>query len=68
MQMAKTLFDLIQIKFAELGEDADTTAAIAGQLAGAMYGVNAIPANWLQVLHMQEEISAMARALHAVAS
>lgn len=31
---------------ANLGEDADTTAAIYGQLAGAFYGVEAIPAAW----------------------
>jgi ADP-ribosylglycohydrolase len=31
---------------ANLGNDADTTAAIFGQLAGAYYGVNAIPADW----------------------
>jgi ADP-ribosylglycohydrolase len=31
---------------ANLGDDADTTAAIYGQLAGAYYGVNDIPAVW----------------------
>ncbi len=31
---------------ANLGEDADTTAAIYGQLAGAYYGAAAIPAEW----------------------
>ena len=29
------------------GGDADTTGAIAGMLAGATYGMSAIPANWL---------------------
>ena len=29
-----------------LGNDADTTAAIYGQIAGAHYGVNSIPASW----------------------
>ena len=29
-----------------LGDDADTTGAIYGQLAGAFYGVDAIPAEW----------------------
>ena len=29
-----------------LGDDADTTAAIYGQLAGALYGVDGIPARW----------------------
>lgn len=31
---------------ANLGDDADTTAAIAGQLAGALYGIKGIPAGW----------------------
>ena len=29
-----------------LGDDADTTGAVYGQLAGAYYGVSAIPARW----------------------
>ncbi|CAG0950716.1 ADP-ribosyl-[dinitrogen reductase] glycohydrolase [Methylophilaceae bacterium] len=32
------------------GEDADTTGAIAGMLAGARYGVEAIPKRWLDKL------------------
>lgn len=35
---------------ANLGDDADTTAAIAGQLAGAIYGASGIPLDWLKVL------------------
>ena len=31
-----------------LGEDTDTTAAIAGGLAGIYYGYDDIPANWLE--------------------
>lgn len=31
---------------ANLGDDADTTAAIYGQIAGAYYGANAIPQAW----------------------
>ena len=31
---------------ANLGDDADTTAAICGQLAGARYGLDAIPSMW----------------------
>lgn len=45
---------------ANLGEDADTTAAIAGQLAGAFYGIDAIPSAWLQCLVMREDIQALA--------
>lgn len=43
-----------------LGEDADTTAAITGQLAGAYYGIAGIPAEWLERLAMREEILRMA--------
>lgn len=41
---------------ANLGDDADTTAAIAGQLAGAFYGESGIPAKWLERLCMVSEI------------
>lgn len=33
-------------KVANLGHDADTTAAIYGQIAGAFYGVDSIPMDW----------------------
>ena len=45
---------------ANLGDDADTTAAIYGQLAGAHYGAGDIPAEWLEQLAMAEEITSMA--------
>jgi len=48
---------------ANLGDDADTTAAIAGQLAGAYYGVNQIPPQWLERLYMRTDIEATAEAL-----
>lgn len=35
---------------ANLGEDADTTGAIAGQLAGALYGAADIPTAWRETL------------------
>lgn len=48
------------LKAANLGEDADTTAAICGQVAGAYYGDSGIPENWLQQLVMREEIESLA--------
>jgi ADP-ribosylglycohydrolase len=42
------------LKAANLGEDRDTTAAIAGQLAGALYGVDGIPRHWLGTLAERE--------------
>jgi len=50
-----------------LGDDADTTAAICGQLAGAFYGASAIPPTWLQPLAMRDEIEQMADQLLALA-
>ncbi len=49
---------------ANLGDDADTTAAIYGQIAGAHYGVEAIPLEWLRLLSMMSEITSMADSLH----
>lgn len=45
---------------ANLGDDADTTAAITGQLAGAYYGERGIPGHWLDKLHNGAEIAATA--------
>ncbi len=45
---------------ANLGEDADTTAAITGQLAGAAWGMSGIPAEWLERLLWRERIEEMA--------
>ena len=44
------------LKAANLGDDADTTAAICGQVAGAYYGINSIPNHWLEYLFMFDEI------------
>lgn len=52
---------------ANLGEDADTTAAVYGQLAGAHYGVGGIPEEWLERLALRGEIDALARRLYALA-
>ena len=52
---------------ANLGEDADTTAAIAGQLAGALHGASGIPAEWLAKLAWRERIEATAEGLFRAA-
>ncbi|AMK21857.1 ADP-ribosylglycohydrolase family protein [Sphingobium sp. TKS] len=48
---------------ANLGDDADTTAAITGQLAGALYGSSSIRPSWLEKLAWREEIEGLARNL-----
>lgn len=59
-------FESAVLKAANLGDDADTTAAIVGQLAGAHYGVRAIPDRWLTKVHLRADIEAYAdRLLHA---
>jgi ADP-ribosyl-[dinitrogen reductase] hydrolase len=49
---------------ANLGDDADTTAAIHGQIAGAYYGATGIPSEWLARLAMRETIESYAERLH----
>lgn len=56
-------FEAAILTAANLGDDADTTAAIAGQVAGAFYGVDNIPRHWLDQLFMSEDIDAMAKGL-----
>jgi ADP-ribosyl-[dinitrogen reductase] hydrolase len=48
---------------ANLADDADTTAAVTGQLAGAIYGKAGIPAEWLERLAWSDKIEEMARRL-----
>lgn len=45
---------------ANLGEDADTTAAIFGQIAGAFYGDSGIPARWRERLRDADRIATLA--------
>ena len=43
-----------------LGDDADTTGAVYGQIAGAYYGEQAIPAEWLDKLAYRATIESFA--------
>ncbi|MGM9424723.1 ADP-ribosylglycohydrolase family protein [Hydrogenophaga sp. MI9] len=47
-------FEAAVLRAANLGDDADTTAAIVGQVAGAYYGVQGIPSAWLARLHIRD--------------
>ena len=53
------------LKAVNLGDDTDTTAAVAGALAGLFYGLGAIPAGWLQTLAGTDDIYRIAAALSA---
>lgn len=52
------------LRAANLGDDADTTAAIAGQLAGARWGASAIPASWRDKIAHADRITSLARGLY----
>ena len=47
-----------------LGDDADTTAAVYGQIAGAHYGASDIPDRWLEKLYARDEIVMLAEGLY----
>lgn len=47
------------LKAVNLGEDTDTVAAVAGGLAGALYGYENIPQKWLDQLICKEYIDEM---------
>ena len=48
---------------ANLGDDADTTAAIAGQLAGAIHGASGVPSEWLEALAWRGRLKGAAASL-----
>ncbi|SDD57475.1 ADP-ribosylglycohydrolase family protein [Pedobacter soli] len=53
------------LKAVNLGDDTDTTAAITGGLAGLIYGFNAIPESWLNVITKKEEIEKLCLEMNA---
>jgi len=58
-------FEDCLVKTVNRGGDADTTGSIAGAIAGARYGVDAIPQRWLRTLDgtLREELSRLAEEL-----
>lgn len=52
------------LRAVNLGDDADTTGAIYGQIAGAYYGAEAIPEDWQQRLAMMDKILSLADRLY----
>jgi ADP-ribosyl-[dinitrogen reductase] hydrolase len=47
-----------------LGNDADTTGAVYGQLAGAYYGIRGIPKSWREKIALGAVIAALAEKLY----
>jgi ADP-ribosyl-[dinitrogen reductase] hydrolase len=56
------------LKAVNLGDDADTTGAVCGQIAGAFYGESGIPPEWLDKLCMREKITKFADQLYEAGS
>ncbi|MEX1106149.1 MAG: ADP-ribosylglycohydrolase family protein [Ilumatobacteraceae bacterium] len=46
-----TTFEDAVVAAVSLGDDTDTVACVAGAIAGAMYGVQAIPSRWATYVH-----------------
>jgi ADP-ribosylglycohydrolase len=53
------------LKAVNLGDDADTTGAVCGQLAGAYWGIAGIPPEWLKGLAQRDELERAVGALQA---
>ena len=60
-------FEAAILAAANLGDDADTTAAVCGQIAGAFYGISGIPERWRALAAKHDEIIACANALENIA-
>ncbi len=56
-------FEAALVLAVNLADDADTVGAVTGQLAGAIYGMHAIPARWLEKLAWRERLVNAADAL-----
>jgi ADP-ribosylglycohydrolase len=54
------------LKAVNLGNDADTTGAIYGQIAGAYYGESGLPETWLNLIAMRPLIEDFADELYSL--
>jgi ADP-ribosyl-[dinitrogen reductase] hydrolase len=61
-------YDAAVLRAANLGDDADTTAAVCGQVAGAYYGISGIRPAWLEQLAMRADIEELASKLLEMAA
>jgi ADP-ribosyl-[dinitrogen reductase] hydrolase len=53
-------FEAAVVRAANLGDDADTVAAVCGAIAGAYYGYSAIPLRWREQLQQEARIREIA--------
>lgn len=61
-------FEEVVVAAVNLGDDADTVGAVAGALAGARDGIDAIPERWKEQLRDADRLADLALALHRLAS
>ncbi|MNX40900.1 ADP-ribosyl-[dinitrogen reductase] glycohydrolase [compost metagenome] len=54
------------LRSVNLGEDTDTTGAVAGGLAGIYYGLEGIPQHWMQTLARAGDIDSLCERFEAV--
>jgi ADP-ribosyl-[dinitrogen reductase] hydrolase len=59
-------FHNIVLRAVNLGDDADTVGAVAGQIAGARFGLSGIPEPWIKVLAWRDDIIEMGRKLYQI--
>lgn len=57
-------FESGALKVVNLGDDADTTGAVYGQIAGAYYGVESIPKKWKEKIYRNLEIEIISESLY----
>ena len=62
VQGAVTFEDAL-VRAVNLGGDSDTVGAIAGQIAGRIYGASTFPKRWIKALINEKEIRSLATQL-----
>ncbi len=60
-------FESGALNVVNLGDDADTTGAVYGQIAGAYYGMKCIPEKWLKKVYRASDIEIIAERLYKIA-
>lgn len=61
-------FESGALKVVNLGDDADTTGAVYGQIAGAYYGLEGIPKKWINKIYRASDIEIIAESLYNLAN
>ncbi|MEE3715574.1 ADP-ribosylglycohydrolase family protein [Tumidithrix elongata RA019] len=61
--LTSTSYEETVLKAVNLGNDTDTTATVAGGLAGIYFGVESIPAEWIDQLARKDDIIDLANRL-----